>query len=160
MKQIGRLSILLAVPILTSALSPFIQIKGIGPDLLMVFLVDWTLRDGRSSGIVYGFVGGLFQDLISGGVTGVSALACSAAGFVAGSFPASRGRQTLPFSLVVLTVTTLVQRLIFWMAVSRGGASGFIPLFLRYGLPSVFYTLAVGVLYSGLVAAAVRRKTE
>jgi rod shape-determining protein MreD len=59
----------------------FLQVR---PDLILLTVVAWTLFNGSRSGIVWGFVGGLWMDLLSGGPMGGSSLALMAAALVAG----------------------------------------------------------------------------
>lgn len=53
-------------------------------DLVLVGVVFAGLQWGPTAGLVGGTLGGLFQDMFSGGIVGVSGLAKTLVGFVAG----------------------------------------------------------------------------
>jgi rod shape-determining protein MreD len=63
-----------------------ISIGAAGPQLVLLSVVAWSLARGPVEGIFWGFTGGLFYDLASGGTVGVSALSMVAVAAVAGAF--------------------------------------------------------------------------
>lgn len=65
---------------------PLISINQVGPDLILVLLVYFTLSNGQVYGTVLGFVFGFLFDLISGGLLGSAMFSKTLAGFSAGYF--------------------------------------------------------------------------
>lgn len=65
---------------------PLITIKGIPPDLMLIFVVYVALKNGQIAGSVVGFIAGLLIDLTVDFTLGLSALSKTIAGFIAGYF--------------------------------------------------------------------------
>ncbi len=65
---------------------PLISISGIAPNLLIVLITFYALKNGQSFAILLGFTFGFLFDLISGGVIGVNMFAMTISGFIAGYF--------------------------------------------------------------------------
>lgn len=59
-------------------------LTGPAVDLVLVVVVVTALSSGASVGLLVGMVGGLAQDVLSGGIVGVSGLAKTAVGFLSG----------------------------------------------------------------------------
>ena len=76
--------ILMAAAVLQSVWVEGIQILGGRPDLVLLLTVTWAIIRGANEGAVWGFVGGIFCDLLSGGAFGLWTLALTAVGFLAG----------------------------------------------------------------------------
>ncbi len=68
------------------AIVPFIAVQNISPNLIVVLLVFFTLKNGQMYGTFLGFLFGLLFDLISGGLLGAFMISFTIAGFIAGYF--------------------------------------------------------------------------
>ncbi|HLG69435.1 MAG TPA: rod shape-determining protein MreD [Chloroflexota bacterium] len=78
------------------------------PQLVLLCVVAWSLARGPVEGIFWGFCGGLFYDLASGGPVGVSALALILVAAVAGMV-GGRAFGTNPLlPMFAMFVTTFV----------------------------------------------------
>ncbi|MBI9071648.1 MAG: rod shape-determining protein MreD [Melioribacteraceae bacterium] len=80
--------ILLFIPIaiLQMTIVPFLTFSFIAPDLIMILVIYFALRDGQMFGMVLGFVLGLLFDLFSGSLLGGHMFAYTLTGFIAGYF--------------------------------------------------------------------------
>ncbi|HOT90035.1 MAG TPA: rod shape-determining protein MreD [Anaerolineae bacterium] len=76
--------ILLLAAVLQSVWLENIQVLGGRPDLVLLLAVTWGIIRGANEGAVWGFVGGIFCDLLSGGEFGMWTFALTAVGFLAG----------------------------------------------------------------------------
>jgi rod shape-determining protein MreD len=97
--------------LLQSAVCSSLEVLGGTPDLLLVTLLGISLLRGSVTGAVAGFVGGLVLDIANMGTVGVSSLLLTVAGYWAGRYGETTGRDRThaPFlSVVVLTVLTAV----------------------------------------------------
>jgi rod shape-determining protein MreD len=100
-------SIVLFFPLLIiqTTIIPFISINGITPDLILIMLVFYTIRNGQVYGTVLGFVYGFLFDLITGSLLGSAMLSKTIAGFIAGYFTNENKREiyfkTYIFILIV-----------------------------------------------------------
>jgi rod shape-determining protein MreD len=68
-------------------------IAGGAPDLLLVVIVSLGLLRGSMPGSVLGFVGGLIVDVVTLGTLGVTSLVLTLAGFWAGRYAETTGRD-------------------------------------------------------------------
>jgi rod shape-determining protein MreD len=85
-----------------------IVVAGGAPDLLLVVVVSLGLLRGSVPGAVLGFVGGLVVDLVTLGTLGVTSLILTLAGFWAGRYAETTGRdRRLAPVLAVGTITVL-----------------------------------------------------
>ncbi len=76
--------ILLMAAVLQSVWLESVQVLGGRPDLVLLLAVTWAIIRGANEGAIWGFVGGIFCDLLSGGAFGLWTLALTAVGFLAG----------------------------------------------------------------------------
>ncbi len=60
------------------------RILGGRPDLVLLLAVTWAIIQGANAGATWGFVGGIFCDLLSGGSFGMWTLTLTTVGFIAG----------------------------------------------------------------------------
>jgi rod shape-determining protein MreD len=67
-----------------------VRLWGVTANLLLVIAVTWSLGRGLSQGMLWGFVGGLGLDLVTGLPLGASAL-----GLMAACVPSSLGKGTI-----------------------------------------------------------------
>ena len=125
----------LAIIVAHTTLSDFIAVAGIVPDIPLVA----------------GFGMGLALDLLSGndGMLGLSALAKTSAGFVAGYFynenkiaQALGGYQFM----VVVTIASAVHNLLYFLVFLQGSGINWTMTLMRYGLPTTLYTAAVSAI--------------
>lgn len=135
----------------------FLSIESIGPDLLLIWIVALGIRDGHITGATAGFFIGLLLDLLSGvdGMLGLAALSKAVAGFLAGYFyNENKTYQTLGSYqfLLILAGCALMHNLIYFTIFLQGSGIRWWNAFLLYGVPSMLYTAAVGVLPMFVVA--------
>lgn len=72
--------------IIQTTIIPFIAVNGAVPDLIMIMLVFYTIRNGQVYGTILGFIYGFIFDLITGTFLGSTMLSKTIAGFLAGYF--------------------------------------------------------------------------
>lgn len=76
--------VLLVAAALQSSWLERVRIMGGRPDLVLLLVVTWAIIRGANEGAIWGFIGGLFCDLLSGGGLGLWTLALTVVGFIAG----------------------------------------------------------------------------
>jgi rod shape-determining protein MreD len=88
-------------------LGPNLAVFGGTADVLLVMLVCVALLRGSITGAVAGFFGGLIIDIASLGTLGVTALLLTVAGYWAGRYGETTGRDrrhAVPLAVAVITV--------------------------------------------------------
>jgi len=83
-------------------------IAGGAPDLLLVVVVALGLLRGSVPGAVLGFVGGLVVDVVTLGTLGVSSLILTLAGFWAGRYAETTGRDRRLAPLIAVGTITML----------------------------------------------------
>lgn len=76
--------VLLFAAVLQTTWVERLRILGGRPDLVLLLAITWAIIRGANEGAIWGFVGGLFCDLLSGGGLGLWTVALTAVGFIAG----------------------------------------------------------------------------
>lgn len=121
---------------------PLIAIEGISPDLLIILLVFFTLKNGQLFGTVTGFFFGLIFDLISGSLLGTMMFSKTLSGFIAGYFynenKVDLYLSSYAFPMIVLLVTAIDSITLSFLT-SFDLSTNIIALFFYQGLlPAVF----------------------
>jgi len=135
----------------------FLPIASLTPDILVIWIVALAIRDGQVTGTTAGFFIGLIMDLLSGadGMLGLDACANTVAGFVAGYFyNENKTYQTLGSYrfILILGGVAFVHNLLYFLIFLQGSGIPWWGTVLSYGLPTMLYTAAVGVLPMFVVA--------
>jgi rod shape-determining protein MreD len=120
------LPLLTIVALLQNAWLSRLSIFGARPDLMLLFVLCWTIVGGFGEGIIWAFVGGLMIDLLSGGPMGAHILALIGVAFV-GRQPWGEGLGaplirvlllalvgSLVYHAVLLTVLTWTGHAVDW----------------------------------------------
>jgi rod shape-determining protein MreD len=169
---------LLIVAILQSTAAPRLTVSGVRPDLMLVSVVSWTLlaafraRElqyigeppslwrGINDGVVWGFVGGMFLDLLSGAPWGISALALMAAAMVVGILSVGIAGSAPILMIVVTPLGTFAYHLVFLIGIALTGRPVFWSMEVtRVILPGIVFNLALTpVIY--LLLNPLNRQTE
>jgi rod shape-determining protein MreD len=150
-RAIGYILVSLLLLLLSTTLVKFLAINEIVPDILLVWIVYIAIREGQIAGMTAGFLLGLVVDLLSGpdGMTGVSALAKTVAGFLAGYFyNENKTLQTLGGYqfIVAIGIVSLVHNVIYFLIFLQGTDMSWWRMILVYGVPTMLYTAAIGLL--------------
>lgn len=169
---------LLVMAIFQSVAAPRLTVYGVRPDLMLVSVTAWSLlaafraRDlqyagegpnllrGINDGVVWGFVGGMFMDLLSGAPFGASALALMAAALVVGMFSVSVAAPAPVLMMVVTPLGTLAYHIVFLgITILAGRPAAWNAEMTRVILPSaVFNLVLIPVVY--LLLSPLNRQTE
>lgn len=120
------------------------------PDVLLIWIVYLAIRRGHITATIYGFAIGVFVDMIGSGdgMVGLSSLAKSLAGFVAGYFyHENRIEQTLSSSrfIFVVGLAALLHYAIYFLILLRGTTIGWWEAFAMHAVPSALYTTALTI---------------
>ena len=107
------LAIVLALTVQTT-LTRYDLLLGGQIDLVLVVVVSSALSGGPVVGLWTGTVGGLIQDVLSGGLVGVSGLAKSIIGFLVGVVGAQFLVSGVWHRLVILMLATIAHALCFF----------------------------------------------
>lgn len=99
--------------IFQTVVGPRLVLMSVRPDLILLLVIAWTLFYGSRSGIVWGFTGGLWMDVLSGGPMGGASLALMAASLVVGVGHNRLFRTNLMVPVATAILGTLVYSLVY-----------------------------------------------
>jgi rod shape-determining protein MreD len=140
--------------ILQATFIPQIRILGGEPDLVFLLTISWAINGRLEQSVLWAFVGGVAQDLLSAAPTGASVLS-----LVLVVFGIERLKQQvyhIGFMMIVGIVIagTFVEKLVYMIVLSFSG-------FTIYPLENLTYvilpTIAYNLLFIGPVYWVVRR---
>ncbi len=143
------------IVVLQTALSRYINIGGIAPDILAIWVTYLALKEGRLSGTIWGFFVGLGLDLMSGSLIGLSALTKTIGGFTAGYFyDDSKLKHTLGTYrfLLIVFLSSFVQHLVYFVVFTRGSDINIITAIVEFGVTTTLYTTLVSLFPVMIVA--------
>ena len=140
----------LIVPILGAAavfqvvVVPKLEVRGVYPDLILLLVIARSLIAGGRSAVMWGFVGGLWMDVLSGGAIGASSLALMATSLMTGIGQNAIFRRNSFVPLVAALSGSLVFSLIY-LAILAGVGYRFSlgPLAANLIVPATLYNGAV-----------------
>jgi len=134
--------------IIQTTLIPLISINGIVPDLLLILLVFYAVKEGQMYGTILGFVFGFFFDLITGSLLGSSMLSKTLSGFIAGYFY-NENKQDLYFKSYVFALIVLlcgiIDAIVYSFFSTVEFSTNILLLFFEQGLMPGLYSALVSV---------------
>ncbi|MDP8240742.1 MAG: rod shape-determining protein MreD [Candidatus Hatepunaea meridiana] len=129
-------------------LSPLLEISGVKPDLLMIFVMLLMVRNGAYAGLIAGFMAGIAQDLISIGITGVLALAKSTIAFWLGRLLGGQDTSLKPTGwFLLLSLASLVHNFFVSLFLLQGSDIGLFEYLIKNVIPSSLYTGIIGYIW-------------
>ena len=127
-----------------STAGEWLQILGIGPDFVVIFVVSVALRFGAATGCLWGFLAGFTQDVYAPVEwLGANTIAMTIVGFAVGQLEEHILTLYLPAKVAVLGIAFLVNDL-FYFLITGLDKNVVTTLFLTKTLPECVYTLIIG----------------
>lgn len=150
--------LLAVVALLQGVLFSRVSLWGARPDLMLLIVMLWAMVRSLDEGLVWGFIGGLLVDLLSGGPLGGSSLALLAAAFLAGQ-PWGHGLGSLVRLLLLAFAGALTYYLVLLIALTAGHTVAWGFSLWRVALPSTLLNVALAPFVRPLLAW-LERKTR
>jgi rod shape-determining protein MreD len=126
----------------------FIVVFGVKPDLVLILVILNGFLRGTREGAFLGFVGGILQDLVSGGYFGMHALTNMFAGFLAGLGEGRLYRDNRVIAAGLTGFCTLGAQLVYYLLLELVGVQ--VPVLTA--LVSIIIPLGV---YNALVTTVI-----
>jgi len=148
-RHAGYLVKALVLIVVQANLPDIISIRGIAPDLLLIFIVYLAVKEGQMYVLPWGFFLGLVLDLSTGTVIGLSALSKTVAAFTAGFFYSENKIAmilgTYRFLLFVL-IAAFIHNAIYFAVFTLGTDIGFFGAVFGVGLASALFSTTIAVI--------------
>lgn len=136
--------------ILQTTVVNYIAIFGVKPDLLLIIVVYLGFKRGSLTGEISGFFGGFLEDLFTGNLIGINALAKTIIGYIVGLARGKLAFENTITQVVITFIATLVGVIISFFAA---------VIFTSY-IPSILGTIKYAVIasfYNGILAIFIFR---
>lgn len=114
------------------------------PDLILILLFFYGIRQSQIASTVTGFFSGLFLDAFSGGMLGMHALSKTIAGFLLGYIPRAHKIQTLLHFCLFYFVVSIIHDFVYYLLYTINSEIGMWRLVLVHSLPSTLYSVFIG----------------
>lgn len=134
------LPILALAAALQASIGPLFSILGGRPDLVFLLVISWALNAPLGQGVVWAFVGGILQDLLSAAPTGTSVIGLVMIVFALDAFRQQVYRVGIVTIMWVVLAGTLLQQAIVTIILIVSGFD--VPIMNSIGyviLPTVLY---------------------
>jgi rod shape-determining protein MreD len=145
--------------LLQTTLIPLLSIQDIYPDLLLIGVVITGIRHGATPAILAGCVVGFVQDAAVTQLYGLSSLAKSVAGFVAGYFSREKLKYNFQVTLAVVAATALTNTVLYQSLYYFSSNINIGWIILRYMIPHFIYTVIIGMMVNAIWPGGLWGKT-
>jgi len=138
------LPLLTGIALIQSVWLSRVNLWGARPDLMLLVVLGWATVRNLDEGLVWGLIGGLIVDLLSGGPLGATALALLATAFLVGQ-PWGRGLGSQAVRLLLMAfIGILVYHLVLLIVLSWTGRTiDWRFSLLRVAAPSVLLNVVL-----------------
>lgn len=136
------LPILALAAILQTTVMPQFRILGGEPDLTFLIVLGWSIHGRLDQSVVWAFVGGIAQDLLSAAPTGTSVVGLLLTVFMVTAVKAQLYRVGFLSTIGLIVAGTLVHKLTYILIVSLTGLR--VPIIngmLFVAVPTVVYNI-------------------
>lgn len=137
---------------------PFISIKGVTPDLSLVFLVFVSLKKHRSFSTAAGFLTGLIHDLFTINILGISSLSRAITCFSMAYFKDINEEYSYLSLGIITFIAATINETIFQLIHSVGSYQHFWNIVITYVLPRAIFTLICCLLINLILSKHIWRK--
>jgi rod shape-determining protein MreD len=139
--------ILVVALLIQLTVSPEISIGTVRPDILLVATICWALFEGPGQGALFGFCGGLLEDIFSTTVLGVSAFAKTIIGYFCGELRQRVISKSVIWPIIIVFFGSILQELIRFASWTMVG--------LEQRPPFSIGVIAGFALYNALITLAI-----
>jgi rod shape-determining protein MreD len=137
------------VLLLQTTVVNLISINYIVPDLILILLVFYTIKNNQIYGMFLGFIFGFLFDIITGSLVGSSVISKTISGFTAGYFSNENKRElylnSYAFPLIVL-LCGVIDSFVYSFFSSSNLDSNFMLHMLQQGIFPGVYTSAISII--------------
>ncbi|MGA1845418.1 MAG: rod shape-determining protein MreD [bacterium] len=152
------LGLLIIILLIQGTRFDFWSIYGVKPDLVLLFIFVISLREGSIPGTVFGFIGGLIQDLFSNGLLGSGAFSKSLWGYLVGksNLRLDTNSPVVQFGLLfcISMGDGLLIHLLDWMLRHHGSFGGRVAYYVVW---QAVYNCCVWPIFSYVLARIDKR---
>ncbi|HRP03017.1 MAG TPA: rod shape-determining protein MreD [Candidatus Kapabacteria bacterium] len=125
------------------SLAHFIEIGGISPNVMIIFIVWLSIKEGQFFTLFAAFFTGIFYDIIKMDLIGTNALSLLITAFACGFFY-KEGKSDLIIRsfkfLLISFIGAIIHNFVYYFLYIRISEMDFWNFFIKYGVASSLYT--------------------
>ncbi|MBD3290680.1 rod shape-determining protein MreD [candidate division KSB1 bacterium] len=146
MKYVKYAIIFFIVLVIDLNVIEIISIKGITPDIILIYLIFISLRETQAASTIIGFSAGLLQDLFSLSMLGLSSLTKSISCFITAFFQRAKRNYSIMHLTIVFFIITVIHDRIYQFIFLLGTDQKLFKSFLYHSVPKAIYTTIVALI--------------
>ncbi len=153
--------LILATAIFQSTIAPYLTIKGVQPDFILIVVIFCAFIYGSSIGGIMGFGGGLFQDIILSQTFGINAIIKIILGYLAGFFQRKIFMEQQYLSILAIFLPTILSQILYTIINFMVGIKlPFWSVFWRLLIPMAFYNSLISIFLFPILDKILKEKEE
>ncbi len=131
-----------------NSLFEFVRIFGVKPDIVLTFIICYTLINGNPRGTVMGIAGGMLKDVFFGGVFGLNSIACMICAYLIGIVEEKVYKDNIFIPSIFTFLGTILKELIVFalLFVTRLNHENFIESLTSVILPEAIYNAVLAAI--------------
>lgn len=134
------------ISVLEAASYNYVRFFGVGPELVLLGIIYFSLNSSKEAGVVCGFIGGIFKIAFSG-MHPLILMVYVSIGFVAGLFKEALYKQLPSAQIIISFVSVLSSSIIYNTLISSRGFPYYKTLFFLSVPAAVYTSLLAPVLF-------------
>jgi rod shape-determining protein MreD len=146
MKILKYLLIFFVLTVLQTTFVHFIAIRGVSPNLILLFIIYLSMKEGGLVGVYAGFAAGISFDVYSPQILGAGALAKSIIGYLTGLMDERTLKIDDKYKIGILFLASILHDIILYASI-YSLSSAFKTAFLPLILPTALYTTLAGGIF-------------
>lgn len=107
--------VLAVVLVLETTIFKDLTVYGVEPDLVLIVAIAYALINGPEKGAIFGFIGGLAQDIMTGRYLGMNALSKALSCYLVGQVEQKVYKEHALVSIFFVCLGTLINELIVYI---------------------------------------------
>lgn len=148
MKKVAVPAVLLILVVLQNSVFEHIKVFGVKPDIVITFVICYTLIFGNPRGTIVGIAGGLLEDIFFGGAFGINSLACMLTAFLIGSIESVLYKDNIFIpGLFTITGTVIKELIVFFFLYLIRMDLSFSTVFMNIVLPEAVYNSVLTIVF-------------
>ena len=139
--------------LLQSTVFHFLELAGVGPNLLLIVTMSFGLMRGRREGLLVGFFSGLLIDIFFGSILGPYAFIYMTLGYGNGFFHRIYYVEDVLLPMTMITLNDLIYNVIVYIVFFlMRNRLDFPTYFMDVVLPEMIYTILITLFFYKILA--------
>jgi rod shape-determining protein MreD len=140
--------ILLILIGLQNSLFEFVKILGMKPDIVITFVICFTLIRGNPEGTIVGIAGGILEDVFFGYTFGINSIACMLTAYLIGTIENKLYKDNIFIPAIFVFTGSLIKELIVYLFLYLTRSSfGIVYAFNNVILREAIYNTILGAIF-------------